>query len=87
MRQKGSYPVICLDEANILKAWQSDARREEDLDTFMRFLIKVNTQMLYSRVASDSLKHCWESCFQDKLRAAGTSLLGFNPAIMEGFYF
>lgn len=40
-RLKGSYPVICLDEANILTAWQSDAKRQEDLGSLMRFLVKV----------------------------------------------
>ena len=40
-REKGSYPVIRLDEANILTAWQSDAKRQEDLGSLMRFLVKV----------------------------------------------
>lgn len=45
-QENGRYPVICLDEANILTYWQSSAKRQRDFGSLMQFVLKVFTSYI-----------------------------------------
>ena len=56
----GSWPVICIDEANVLMEWVTEGpAMEKDLDALLRLIAQVSCQALVYCTASAALHvHC-----------------------------